>query len=65
MDKQVNSHIEALRETMVAGASKHSLIHPEVVHVSQKLDLLIVKVQRQRQLALVNRKKMHPGGNLH
>ena len=51
MDKQVLSKLESLRDQMVETALiKQSLLHHDVLTLSQTLDEIIVKVQSERML---------------
>lgn len=45
----MNEEVECLRKLMYRLAAKHhSLTHPEILLVSQKIDRLLVHIQRQR-----------------
>ncbi|AJY77227.1 aspartyl-phosphate phosphatase Spo0E family protein [Paenibacillus beijingensis] len=49
MDKKLHLQIERLRGQMVNEAMLHNtMLHQKVLHLSQRLDMLIVRVQAEQ-----------------
>ncbi|HUC90811.1 MAG TPA: aspartyl-phosphate phosphatase Spo0E family protein [Paenibacillus sp.] len=57
MDKQLLVQVERLRGKMIAAATKNNILHQEVLHLSQSLDELILRVQVEKRAKAARRKK--------